>query len=70
MFSVLLADDSEAFRKPTAAALEKRGFSVITATDGEQALKLLEQRNPRLVVLDLMMPKVDGMTVLRYRRPL
>lgn len=64
----MVVDDSEEFRTPVAAALERKGLKVITAADGEVALRLVEDEKPDLMILDMVMPVVDGMTVLRRLR--
>ena len=48
--------------------LEKEGYSVILAYDREEALRLVEQEEPALIILDIMMPKKDGFTVCREIR--
>jgi DNA-binding response OmpR family regulator len=48
--------------------LERERFPVVTAADGRTALHLIEERAPRLVVLDLMIPELDGLTVIRRAR--
>jgi len=68
MPTILLVEDSEEFRAPIAAALTKRGFTVVTAAGGAEALRKLEGQNPDLMVLDMVMPNVDGMAVLRTMR--
>lgn len=57
---VLLVDDDEAIRYVVAEALLDEGFSVRTASDGQQALALLANWRPDVIVLDLMMPGMDG----------
>lgn len=60
MFSVLVADDEKAIRESIKDYLEAKGYSVKTATDGESALELFYENSFDLVILDVMMPKVDG----------
>ena len=62
---VLVVDDSERVRKTLAAGLHAQGFAVETAADGADALQLLNNLPFDIVVLDLLMPRVDGMQVLR-----
>src|SRR3981081_2433961 len=50
------------------AYLVSAGFEVITAQDGAEALRLIREREPRLVVLDLMLPEMDGVEVTRAVR--
>jgi len=65
---ILLVDDEEAIRDNVGAYLLRSGFDVQTAADGEQALQVLDGDLPDLVVLDVVMPKVDGREVLRRLR--
>jgi DNA-binding NtrC family response regulator len=70
---VLLVDDEEEFVETLAQRLEVRDFDVATALSGEDALERLEDREVDVVVLDLQMPGVDGIQVLRKikeRKPL
>jgi two-component system copper resistance phosphate regulon response regulator CusR len=62
---VLVVDDSERVRKTLAAGLHAQGIAVETAADGADALRLLNSLLFDIVVLDLLMPRVDGMQVLR-----
>ena len=65
---VLLVDDDEVNLMLTALALRDRGFKITEAASGEQALELLHERTPDIVVLDAMMPGLDGFdTCLRLR---
>jgi two-component system, NtrC family, response regulator AtoC len=62
---VLIVDDEPNLRKILAAQLSRDGYDVMTAEDGEQGLQMLRDHHIDLVVTDLKMPKVDGMTLLR-----
>ena len=62
---VLLVDDEEEFVETLAQRLEVREFDVTTALNGADALERLEDREIDLVILDLQMPDVDGLAVLR-----
>ncbi len=62
---VLIVDDEPNLRKILAAQLSRDGYDVLLAEDGEQGLALLRENHIDLVVTDLKMPKVDGMTLLR-----
>ena len=64
----LVVDDEPALVRAVAGYLEREGFSVATAADGEQALRLARQDVPDVVVLDLMMPGIDGIEVCRVLR--
>jgi len=65
---VLVADDDPDIRDLVVLKLESAGLEVRTAVDGEEALALAHSDPPVLVVLDLMMPKVDGVEVCRRLR--
>lgn len=70
---VMVVDDEEKVRKYLSRLLEKRGFTVDTAADGEAALTLLAERDFDVVLLDVLMPGLDGIAVLKeikQRRPL
>jgi two-component system response regulator AtoC len=62
---VLIVDDEPNLRKILSAQLSRHGYDVLTAEDGEQGLAYLRDHHIDLVVTDLKMPKVDGMTLLR-----
>jgi DNA-binding response OmpR family regulator len=66
---VLVVDDDPSVRKLLNQTLEMEGYSVATAADGEEALEELPASKPDVVVLDVMMPKLNGLDVLdRIRR--
>ena len=65
---VLVVDDEPMVRDVLARYLKKEGFAVEVAEDGEQALTRHEQGRPDLVLLDLMLPRIDGLEVLRRMR--
>jgi DNA-binding response OmpR family regulator len=65
---ILIVDDDLAIRKFVKANLEARDFDVLTASDGQEALKIIEEEMPDLVLLDIMMPKMDGFEVCRRVR--
>lgn len=64
-FSVLVVDDEASVRSTLAAILESAGHHVIEAEDGRAALQLLQENAIDVLVLDLHMPRIDGLTVLR-----
>ena len=63
--TVLVAEDDADYRGIMVRALERAGHRVIQATNGTQALKLLERETVDAIVTDLLMPQADGLTVLR-----
>lgn len=65
-WTALLVDDEVEFVSTLAERLELRGIEALTATDGEEALKIVAARRPPVVVLDLLMPGVGGLDVLRH----
>lgn len=65
---LVLADDNEAFREVTAHLLERAGYEVATVGNGREALELIDQYKPDLVLLDIMMPGLDGISVLQQIR--
>ena len=68
MFNILVADDDKNTRKLMRAVLERENYNVLTAEDGDDALKKIENNHVDLVVLDVMMPKVDGYEFTRIIR--
>jgi len=68
MAKVLIVDDDELLRDLVRHKLTRAGFEVIEAVDGEQALERLAVEPPDVVVLDAMMPGIDGFEVLRAIR--
>uniref|UniRef100_UPI0003903FA9 Response regulator n=1 Tax=Thermotoga maritima (strain ATCC 43589 / DSM 3109 / JCM 10099 / NBRC 100826 / MSB8) TaxID=243274 RepID=UPI0003903FA9 len=62
---VLLVDDSAPIRKMVSFVLKKEGYEVIEAENGQIALEKLSEFTPDLIVLDIMMPVMDGFTVLK-----
>ena len=67
-YKILVVDDEEHIRKILKFKLEKHGYNVITAENGEVALQMVRRENPDLIILDLMMPKMDGFEVCRRIR--
>jgi len=65
---LLVVDDEPSIRELLTASLRFAGFEVFPAADGAEALKLAEQHRPDLVVLDVMLPDLDGFTVTRKLR--
>ena len=59
-FRVMVIDDSKTIRRTAETLLKKEGFEVVTATDGFEALSLIADHQPDLILLDIMMPRLDG----------
>jgi DNA-binding response OmpR family regulator len=66
--TILLVDDEDAVQKLLAYPLEREGFRVVQARDGQEALDLFASERIDLVVLDLMLPKLDGLEVCKRLR--
>ncbi|MDX6475963.1 MAG: two-component system, OmpR family, phosphate regulon response regulator PhoB [Gaiellaceae bacterium] len=65
---LLVADDDEDILTLVQLRLSRSGFEVVVARDGEEALRLAQEKHPDLAVLDWMMPKASGLEVLRAIR--
>lgn len=65
---VVIVDDDRPWTQAVGQVLHEAGFTVQTAGDGEQGLELLVEARPRLVILDVHMPRLDGMQLLRQFR--
>lgn len=65
---MLVADDDAAVRRLVAAMLEGAGYRVATAADGVEALRLAEEQQPSVAVLDVRLPGLDGLEVARRIR--
>ena len=68
MKKILVVDDEKPISDIVKFSLSKEGFEVITAFDGEEGLAAFHEKNPDLVILDLMLPKIDGLEVCREIR--
>ena len=66
--TILLVDDEEAVQKLLAYPLERDGYRVVQARDGDEALRQFDEHSVDLVVLDLMLPKLDGLEVCKRLR--
>jgi signal transduction histidine kinase len=66
--SVLIIDDEKVILDLTSIILKNRGYQVFTAIDSKQGLKVVQEKQPDLVLLDYMMPGMDGMTTLKEIR--
>lgn len=67
-YRILVVDDEPHIRHILEFTLEKAGYQIFTAADGEEALKKMAEVKPNLVLLDVMMPKMDGFEVCRKMR--
>ena len=66
--TLLIVDDDGEIVESVSFALEKKGYEVLIARDGNQGLALAERENPDLIILDMMMPKRSGFLVLEKLR--
>ena len=66
--TILIADDEEDLRMLVEITLEDPAYRIVTAVDGEQAIKQIRQIRPDLVILDWMMPRLNGLEVVKLLR--
>ncbi len=64
----MIVDDDETFRLIAREALQKKGYSIEEAVNGEQALEAAIRSKPDLVLVDIMMPGIDGVSLCRHFR--
>ena len=62
---ILVVDDEQQLALAVKIRLQSRGYQVVTASDGQQALEMAEQERPDLILLDVLMPVMDGYSCLR-----
>jgi two-component system, cell cycle response regulator DivK len=65
MATVLLIDDSKFLRRANELSLTKAGHQIVTASDGEEGLRLAREKKPDVIVLDMMLPKLGGADLLQ-----
>lgn len=65
-YTILVADDDEDIRDLTALTLQSAGYQIIVASDGHMALDLIDSAQPDLVILDISMPGMDGLSVSHH----
>ncbi|WP_282604365.1 response regulator [Pelagibius sp. Alg239-R121] len=68
MSKILVVDDDEFVRESVCAVLNVAGYDTVEATNGEEGITLIEKEAPDLAIVDIWMPKVDGLTLLRRVR--
>ena len=66
--SILIVEDEPSIAEVVGLYLSRAGFHVQTAKDGRQAMSVLEKRIPDLVVMDIMLPEIDGLSLTRWLR--
>lgn len=68
MYQILVADDDESIVAVVRTALEREGYAVTAAKNGEEACQMVRRKRPHLIIMDVMMPKVNGlMATMRIR---
>lgn len=70
MATILAVDDSASMRQMVSFTLKGAGYDVVEAADGEQALQMARSKQVNLVLTDVNMPKMDGITLIRQLRTL
>jgi CheY-like chemotaxis protein len=68
MINVLVAEDNPVNRELLRELLEARGYNVIEAPDGQEALRMIDENDPEILLLDIGMPVLDGFAVIRKIR--
>ena len=63
--TIMIVDDEPSIRTSLEGVLEDEGYKVICASDGNEALKTIEEEMPDLILLDIWMPGIDGIETLR-----
>src|SRR5688572_14024473 len=66
--SVVVVEDEESIQKLVAVALRRAGYEVTLAADGQEALQQITSATPDLIISDVMMPRMDGLELLRHLR--
>ena len=66
--TIMVVDDEERLRSLLRAYLAQEGFRVLTAADGQEALRMARQERPDLIILDIMMPQMDGYEFMRRHK--
>ena len=68
VFNLLLVDDEQDFLDPIAFWLESKKYKVRTASNGKEAIKLIKEETPNIVLLDINMPEMNGIDTLKHIR--
>lgn len=67
-YTILVVDDEPALQRLMAFVLQRQGYSLLTASNGDEALEIVRSHHPDLVILDIMMPRRDGYEVAEIMR--
>ncbi len=65
MIKILIIDDEHSIRETLEMFLREKGYEVVTSKDGEEGLRLIQRERPDIVILDIRLPGMDGLEVLR-----
>ncbi len=65
---ILIVEDEKSLREPLSKALKKEGFEVFEAENGEEGLDVAKKEHPNLILTDIVMPKMDGLSMLKELR--
>jgi len=65
---ILVVDDDEHIRRLYKEEFEDEGYAVVVASNGEEALELFDKENPDIVTLDILLPDIDGIRLLRQMK--
>ena len=68
MKKILIVEDEQSLREPLVKKFSGENFEVLQAEDGEKGLKIAKKEHPDLILLDILMPKMDGMTACKKLR--
>lgn len=66
--TILIVEDEKPLRQALVDKFTREGFSILEAKDGEEGLRAAQDKHPALILLDIIMPKMDGMTMLQELR--
>ena len=69
MYNILVCDDDKEIVEAIEIYLAKEGYNILKAYNGEEALKIIDKEELHLVILDIMMPKIDGIEVAKLCFP-
>ncbi len=69
-FVVLIVDDEEGIRESLSGIFEDEGYNILTSSSGEEALRILKEQNPDLILLDVWLPGIDGVQTLKDMKDL